>query len=162
MSINQHYKLSDATAVLHFIVGYNNEMEVQEEAEQAAEEDRVKQRERERGRERQQSRRSDKTNHISIKMRKAFCGCRCLHSLLLLLLLPFFPLSSSSCSLHCTPFLLYSIVLLLPTVSLLLIRPVCSVPCVLCAFLFMRLSLCLCLAVYRSLAVGTALCMQKT
>lgn len=36
MSINQHYKLSDATAVLHFIVGYNNEMEVQEEAAQAA------------------------------------------------------------------------------------------------------------------------------
>lgn len=48
MSINQHYKLSDATAVLHFIVGYNNEMEVQEEAAQAVqqtEEDRVKERE---------------------------------------------------------------------------------------------------------------------
>lgn len=53
-----------------------------------------------------QSRRGDKTNHISIKMRKAFCGCRCLHSLLpaplpislflLFLLLPY----CTPCCLH--------------------------------------------------------------
>lgn len=51
MSINQHYKLSDATAVLHFIVGYNNEMEVQEEASQAAAANRGRQSEGKRGRE---------------------------------------------------------------------------------------------------------------
>lgn len=65
----------------------------QRKQQQQTEEDRV--RERGRWREIAQSRRGDKTNHISIKMRKAFCGCRCLHSALLLLLLPVFPLPLS-------------------------------------------------------------------
>lgn len=159
MSINQHYKLSDATAVLHFIVGYNNEMEVQEEAEQAAEEDRVKQREREGGKD---SKADAATRRITflLKCEKPFavvavytlcCCCCCLSSLSPALpALSTVPLSCFTPSCCCCP--LYRCCL----------SALCAACLVLCAFLFMRLSLCLCLAVYRSLAVGTALCMQKT
>lgn len=143
--------MSDATAVLHFIVGYNNEMEVQEEAEQAGSRSRGRQsnikrergREGKRGTEREQSRRSDKTNHISIKMRKAFCGCRCLHSLLL----PVFPLFFSP--LHPFPALLHRaaahcIVAAYP-------------PCVQRALFSVPSCLCACLSVSASLFIARSL-----
>lgn len=78
-------------------------------------------------------------------MRKAFCGCRCLHSALLLL--PVFPLPLSPAL--STPS--SSSFVLLPTVSLLLIRPVCSVPRSLCLLVYAPVSLSLprCLSLVR-------------
>lgn len=81
MSINQHYKLSDATAVLHFIVGYNNEMEVQKKKRQQSKTEWERQRERER-----QSKADAATRRITflLKCEKPFAVVavytRCLHS----------------------------------------------------------------------------------
>lgn len=150
MSINQHYKLSDATAVLHFIVGYNNEMEVQKKKRQQSKTEWERQRERER-----QSKADAATRRITflLKCEKPFAVVavytRCLSPL-------FLP--------HCTP---CALCLCCPLYRCFL-SALCMqhaarslLPCA----LFMRLSLCLSLplAVYRSpAAVGTALCMQKT